>query len=282
MHIGTIGLGKLGYPLAAILAQNHKVISVDLLENPPVPPEPRLEELIETANLEVTTDYSKLRDTEAIYCIVPTPSVSDGTFTDIYVRNALDNLGEYKGVFNIVSTVMPHNTERLAEEYGMRITYNPEFIAIGNVVEGMLNPDFILLGADDKESGDLIERITETYTDAPIKRMDTVSAELVKLGLNTYITQKITYANIIGEVADKIGADAHKVLEAIGTDTRVGSKYFKPYGAFGGPCFPRDTIAFSSLAGDIPNFALQTDEINKHMAKKYGYHDDRPEYQNVL
>lgn len=313
--VGVIGLGKLGFPLAVILGQMYDVVGVDK-HSIPMPNEPHFDELHKSANIELTRDYSKLKGASKIFCVVPTPSIEpyrgfsipgdvpgenmQGTFTNKYVRQAIEEAKPHMDddtLFNIVSTTMPGSCKKLKDQYNMRLTYNPEFIALGNVVEGMLNPDLVLIGEDNPVDGDELQQVYENVFDfasdflhineyprehrPPIKRMDLTSAELAKLALNTYITQKVTFANVVGEVADKVGADAESVLDAIGADTRIGKKYFKPYGAYGGPCFPRDTVAFSKMAGEVPNFAAQTDTINKHIAKKYGYHDKREEYKNA-
>lgn len=285
MEVGIIGLGKLGYTLAGVLGNHYSTVGYDIRENPEVPPEPGLEELLKTADLKVTNNPKDLRGADIIHCIVPTPSTDAGVFTSKYIRQAIKKVPlEDTKIFNVVSTVMPGTCDRLKKllPKGVQITYNPEFIAIGNIVKGMTNPDFVLIGEDYKPAGEILEYMYSHITDAPVKRMGLKEAELTKLALNTYITQKITYANIIGEIAERMGIDGYKVLDAIGTDSRVGNKYLKPLGAFGGPCFPRDTIAFSRMAGDIPNFADLIDKINKRVAKNKGYADKRPQYQNVL
>jgi nucleotide sugar dehydrogenase len=77
--------------------------------------------------------------------------------------------------------------------------------------------------------------------------MKPIEAEIVKISLNGYITTKISYANMISDLCDNVGADKHTVLYAIGSDSRIGNKYFRPGNSFGGPCFPRDTKALKQL-----------------------------------
>jgi len=269
--IGVIGLGKLGMPLAAVLGQGFEVVGVDKIENPREPNEPYLKELLRTARLEITTDFSALKHCDVIFCIVPTPSKANGEFTDKYIRDALVRARRYMGnckVFNVVSTVMPGTCEGLQKLTNVPITYNPEFIALGNVVDGIVNPDFVLLGEDNEEAGDIIQGIYENITKAPIKRMKRISAELAKIALNSYVTMKISFANVLGEIAEEIGAEVEKITEAIGTDKRIGSKYFRAGPPYGGPCFPRDNRAFARVAGKIKNYASMTDQINERQIER--------------
>ena len=143
--------------------------------------------------------------------------------------------------------------ERLERVSGRRVgrdlglCYNPEFVALGDVINGLLHPDFILIGESDTRAGDILESIYRRVVgpDANVARMNFVNAELTKISVNTYVTMKISFANMLGEICDRlVGADVSVVTEAIGRDSRIGKKYLKAAVGYGGPCFPRDTIAF--------------------------------------
>jgi UDPglucose 6-dehydrogenase len=107
---------------------------------------------------------------------------------------------------------------------------------------------------------------------ANIARMNFVNAELTKISVNTYVTMKISFANMLGEICDRLeGADVSVVTDAIGRDTRIGQKYLKPAIGYGGPCFPRDTIAFGGVArrlGGKADLALATDAINRRQVPR--------------
>ncbi|MFX0141383.1 MAG: hypothetical protein ACFFDN_47535 [Candidatus Hodarchaeota archaeon] len=75
--------------------------------------------------------------------------------------------------------------------------------------------------------------------------MSPLEAEITKIAINRYITMKISYANMLGDVAKKCGADGFKITEALGKDSRIGNKYLKLGHSYGVPCFPRDTQALS-------------------------------------
>ena len=97
-------------------------------------------------------------------------------------------------------------------------------------------------------------------------RMSITEAELTKLSVNCYLTTKISYANMVGDIANRLGCDADKVLKAIGTDSRIGNKYLKPGFGFGGPCFPRDNRALAKCGEEVGIDAViskATDEMNK-------------------
>ncbi|MFN2454878.1 MAG: UDP-glucose/GDP-mannose dehydrogenase family protein [Pyrinomonadaceae bacterium] len=298
MNISIIGLGKLGSPMAAVLAsKGHTVIGVDLNEDfvrsinegrAPVV-EPGLDELIQKshARLSATTDFkAAVANSEVTFIIVPTPSDPQGGFSLRYVMSAIEEIGQalkQKNEFHLVvltSTVMPgstggevlpaleqHSGKRCGRDFGL--CYNPEFIALGSVVHDMLNPDFILIGESDSHSGDILASIhTGACDNTPaFARMNFMNAELTKLAVNTYVTTKISYANMLAQVCEQLpGADVDVVTSALGLDTRIGRKYLKGALGYGGPCFPRDNVAFSHLARQIganAGLAEATDRVNR-------------------
>ena len=299
MDICVVGLGKLGSPLAAVLAsKGHNVIGVDLnayfvdalnAGKAPVV-EPQLQELIDASRprLRATRSYDEaIPNTDISFIIVPTPSDETGVFTNRFVLDAVRAIGaalrktDRYHVVNITSTVMPGSTEgeiRLALEDAsgrkvgdnLGLTYNPEFIALGSVVRNMLYPDMILLGESDSRAGDVLEAVykSSTNNNPPIQRMNLVNAEITKISVNTYVTTKISFANMLAEICEGLpSADVQVVTQALGKDTRIGGKYLQGALGFGGPCFPRDNIAFGKLAervGARADIALAGEAINKH------------------
>lgn len=303
MDICVVGLGKLGSPLAAVLAsKGHNVIGVDLnayfvdalnAGRAPVI-EPQLQELIDQSKgrLRATRDYEDaVPKTDISFIIVPTPSDENGVFTNRFVLDAVRAIGaalkttDRYHVVNITSTVMPGSTEgeirqALEESSGRTVgkdvglTYNPEFIALGSVVRNMLYPDMILLGESDPRAGDVLEAVYKisTNNNPPIQRMNLVNAEITKISVNTYVTTKISFANMLAEICEGLaGADVQVVTQALGKDTRIGGKYLQGALGFGGPCFPRDNIAFGKMAervGARADIALAGEAINKHQIER--------------
>jgi UDPglucose 6-dehydrogenase len=155
------------------------------------------------------------------------------------------------------------------------LSYNPEFIAQGDIINGMFSPDFILIGEGSKDAGDKLEQMyTAIGEHSPkkhvpiIRRMSPISAEIAKLSVNCFVTTKIAFANMIGDVADITGGKANKydILKAVGSDKRIGNKYLNPGYSFGGPCFPRDNRALGKYIKSVginPLIPMTTDQSNK-------------------
>src|SRR5579862_1370680 len=299
MRISVVGLGKLGSPLLAVLAsKEHQVIGVDLnLEfvnklNSGLAPvqEPHLQELLTAhrSNISATQDYAEaILHTEVSFVIVPTPSEKDGLFSNRYILQAIEQMGagfrEKKGYHLVVitSTVTPGSTggeiknaleivsqKKVGIDIGL--CYSPEFIALGTVIRNMLYPDMVLIGESDEQSGDILEEIylSVCENNPPIRRMNWMNAEIAKIAINTFITTKISFANMLSDICQRLqGADVDIVTEALGLDTRIGSKYIKAAVGFGGPCFPRDNLALAALGNKIgahTSLASATQQTNQY------------------
>jgi UDPglucose 6-dehydrogenase len=249
--------------------------NVDLVNQGKAPVfEPGLEELLQQSSgcLSATTDFQHaIGNSDATFIIVPTPSDEQGAFSLRYVLSAVESIGaalRQKVGYHLVvltSTVMPgstdntvrpalerHSGKRCGRDFGL--CYNPEFIALGSVIHDMLNPDLILIGESDERAGALLTGIQRSVcaNDPPIARMNCVNAELTKLAVNTFVTTKISYANMLAQVCERLpGADVDVVTSALGLDSRIGRKYLRGALGYGGPCFPRDNQAFARLARSV-------------------------------
>jgi UDPglucose 6-dehydrogenase len=157
---------------------------------------------------------------------------------------------------------------------GTTLSYNPEFIAQGDIVNGFFKCDMVLIGEGSKEAGDKLEEIYRaTVNSSPTYcRMAPESAEITKLGVNCFVTTKISFANMVGDIANRTpGANAREILMAIGADSRVGRKYLMPGWGYGGPCFPRDNRALGTYAESVgiePKISIATDEYNKYHTQR--------------
>lgn len=301
--VSVVGLGKLGSPMVACLAdKGFAVVGVDLNQTfvdqinegkAPVQ-EPGLDEMLarNQERIRATTDYADaIAHSDVTFIIVPTPSEADGGFSLKYVLASIEQIGaalRNKTTFHLVvvtSTVMPGSTDgiiRPALEQasgktcgeGFGLCYSPEFIALGSVIHDMLYPDFTLIGESDPRSGAILEQVYRQLctTQPPVSHMNLVNAELAKISVNTFVTTKISYANMLSEICDNLpGADVDVVTSAIGQDSRIGKKYLKGATGYGGPCFPRDNVAFGFLANSVganPAIAQATDTINRRQASR--------------
>jgi UDPglucose 6-dehydrogenase len=270
--VSVFGLGKLGACIAASLAKRgFDVLGVDIdpakvaavnAGEPPVA-EPLLAETMAEgrARLRATINPRDALATQATFFIPPTPSLPDGSFTSEYLLRAMQSLarelreaGQRGHLFICSSTTTPGAMGAIlipmleretgwALNEGFRVCYNPEFIALGNVISGLLEPDMVLIGESDRAAGDALEELYRRYnTNRPnIARMSIASAELTKISVNSYITMKISFTNQLRLIAEQLpGADIHAILDAIGSDSRIGRKYLQSGVSYGGPCFPRD------------------------------------------
>jgi UDPglucose 6-dehydrogenase len=297
--LSVIGLGKLGACTAACFAsKGFKVIGIDInkdfvdaVNNGKAPVyEPRLQETLDLSKgrLRATQNYEEvIKESDITFLIVPTPSRQDGHFSDKYLKNALRHLAlTFKNIdkkyhlFVVTSTVSPGTIEeslipliesvsekKLNKHFG--ICYNPEFIALGSVIKDFLSPDMILIGESDKNAGDVLKSVYKRVCENKpyFAHMSIISAEITKLSLNCFITMKISFANTIANICQKIpNADVDAITRALGADKRVSPYYIKGGLSFGGPCFPRDNrafIAFSKKHDYDAKLAKATDEVNE-------------------
>ena len=287
--ISIIGVGKLGLCLGLNLEKKgYNIVGVDiskdyiksLNDKTFTTSEPYVNEYLkESQNIVFTTDLKKSLENDVLFIVVKTPSTSDWKYDHTQIEEIATQLIQYgkqekrKDII-INCTTFPGYCNTLQEklkEYNYFVSYNPEFIAQGTVIKDQINCDNVLIGEADKYAGDLITNIYKAMVESnPIyNRMSVTEAELTKLSVNCYLTTKISYANMVGDIANRLGCNADKVLKAIGTDSRIGNKYLKPGFGFGGPCFPRDNRALAKCGEEVGIDAViskATDEMNeKHL-----------------
>jgi len=287
---------------AAIASRGHDVIGVDVNHRAvdalnagraPVQ-ETGLQALIEEnrARLRATLSHAEaIHESELTFVIVPTPSDERGAFSLQYAAYAFREIGKAlatkRGYHTIVltSTVLPgamryglipvleqHSGQRAGVDFG--VCYSPEFIALGSVIRDFLNPDFLLIGEFDTRSGDHLGACYRDVIGAatPIKRMSIENAELAKIAVNSFVTTKITFANTLAQICAAMpGGDVDVVADAVGMDSRIGRKYLTGGLGFGGPCFPRDNVAFGFVASSLgapADLALTTDRLNRSIVER--------------
>jgi UDPglucose 6-dehydrogenase len=118
----------------------------------------------------------------------------------------------------------------------------------------MRRPDVVLIGEHDARAGDMLAAIHKGLADndPPVARLSLVEAELAKIAVNTFVTLRLSYANMLAEACERLpGADVDRVTRAIGLDTRVGRRYLTGALSYGGPCFPRDNAALAAALGGM-------------------------------
>jgi UDPglucose 6-dehydrogenase len=298
-RISIVGLGKLGLCLAACYAERgFETIGVDIEErivnsiNNGTAPwfEPELSELLQKhggKRLLATLSHNEaIEKTDITIILVATPSNPDGSFSNRFIESALKSLATAYGqskkkyhTFVISSTVMPGSINSsfipIIEKYSGRkvntdfgLCYDPDFVALGNVIKGFLQPDVVIIGESNPDVGARIETVHRALCEnqPALKRMSIISAEIAKVSLNAYITLKISFANSIANLCEKVpSADVDAITTAIGADRRISPYYFKGGLSFGGTCFPRDThafITFSEKQGIPADLIRAVEQIN--------------------
>jgi UDPglucose 6-dehydrogenase len=294
--LSVVGLGKLGLPLASVFAKKgYLTLGIDINKkvidsvNKGMSPfyEPNLDELISKVGgkkLVCTNDYDRpIQETDITYILTNTPSKPDGSFSNKHIESALISLSkrlkysekDYH-LFVISSTVMPGSiTESfipVIQKYsgrelnkGFGIGYCPDFVALGDVINGFISPEIIVIGESQNRVGDIIQKIHHNITDNDphIGRMSLPSAEIAKISLNSYITMKISFVNNLANICEKIPfSDVDHITNAIGHDKRISPYYFKAGMSYGGTCFPRDTFAFNKLLSKVDLSTDLFDAVN--------------------
>lgn len=267
MKISVIGIGRLGLGVALLLENaGHEVLGVDISEDyvnsinnkTLQTKEPKYNVLLTNSkNLIATTNLKQgLNFSDIIIIMVQTPNSGGEKFYDHNIlSNVLIKINEHK-VENkhivIGCTVMPKyidtiGTMLISDCKNTTLSYNPEFIAQGDIINGLKRPDMVLIGTHSKELELSLTNIYKSVVENNPKFciVTPLEAEITKISINGYITTKISYANMISDLCDNLNVDKSSVLDAIGSDCRIGNKYFNPGYSFGGPCFPRDTKALA-------------------------------------
>jgi len=286
MNASVIGIGKLGLCFGLTLEKcGYNVVGVDIsqeyvdLVNDKTlkSSEPDVEKhLREAKNFKATTSLEQaVSHSNILFVVVATPSLENGRYDHSQVDtliNNLESLGKQNEEkhFIVCCTTMPgycDSVKQRLNNLNYTVSYNPEFIAQGTILKNQAYPDMVLIGEGSQEAGDVIQEIYEKHTlnEPRICRMSPTEAEITKISLNCFLTTKIAYANMIGDIVISSGGDPKIVLSAIGEDTRIGPKYLGYGYGYGGPCFPRDNRALALYADDLGIDALisiASDESN--------------------
>ena len=282
MKICCIGAGYVGGPTMAMIAKKcveTKVTVVDLNQdridawNSDQLPiyEPGLLDVVKSArgrNLFFTTDIDQtLQDSDIIFISVNTPTKDYGSgkgkAADLrFVESCARNIAKVGGGNKIVveKSTVPVRTAQMVKEilneanngFTYQVLSNPEFLAEGTAIADLENPDRVLIGGEQTPEGkSAIEKVASLYAQwinrEKILTTNLWSSELSKLTANAFLAQRISSINAISALCEATGADVDEVANAIGTDSRIGSKFLKSSVGFGGSCFQKDILNLSYL-----------------------------------
>ena len=300
--INVIGLGKLGFPMAIFLRSKFEVKAYDsnkslrnlIIKKPSshLPNETNIKKYLKKRLKILETIEDSLKDTDICFVTVPTPSKSNGKFSNKYLIEVLKRISKFllktynkkkPYIININSTVSPGSFDEelipFMKKKGLIINkdyefiYNPYFVALGDVVKNLENPDFILIGSSSISASQKIQSVYKLIYKYPVfKSMSLKEAELVKLLVNCYVSSKISFTNFVKDIEENFNpVSTPKILDAIGTDKRIGKNFLRPGGPFLGPCLPRDIVALNQFCKDIKvkNYYPQfTKKINQNSLSK--------------
>jgi UDPglucose 6-dehydrogenase len=282
--IGVIGVGWVGLVTAACFAElGHEVWArdivpekIDTLSRGEVPiHEPGLPELVKrnAERLHFTTDMQEVLDhARLLFVCVDTPPTYSGDADLSRVEAVLSELGDSDEHALVMKSTVPVGTGRSIRRRrpGTGYVSNPEFLKEGTAVNDFMNPDRVVIGADE-ESAEHADRVEALYEPlgARILRSDVASAEMIKLASNAYLATKISFINEIANVSEELGADVTTVAEGMGLDERIGPKFLRAGIGWGGSCFPKDVQALKQLAGNTGyHFQLLTAVIEVNELQK--------------
>ena len=255
----VIGIGRLGLCFSLTLESGgYNVVGcdinqeyVDSVNNKSfVSHEPGVnDKLAASKNFEATTDLAKcVEHARLLFVTVASYSEPDGRYDVSQVDDVVDQLvmlgpPEKEKHLVICTNVNPGYSDSVYQRLknmNWQVSFNPETIAQGSILKDQDSPDCVYVGSDTPElATEIVEAYNRMCSNSPsIHTMDRLSAELTKVSLNCYLTCKISFANMVGDLAKKIGADADKILSAVGSDSRINNKFFRYGFGWGGPCFP--------------------------------------------
>ena len=240
--------------------------------------EPGLDQLIAdnvaAARLHFDGDLAAaVQDAAAVFIAVGTPTRRGDGHADLtYVFEAVEQVARAVSAATVVVTksTVPVGTGRRIGEILRRVrpdldcdvASNPEFLREGSAISDFMRPDRVVIGTEGERARDVLRLLYRPLylIEAPILFTGLETAELIKYASNSFLAMKITFANEIADLCDKLGADAHDVARGMGLDGRIGRKFLHPGPGFGGSCLPKDTLAFTRIAVDAgaPSRLIET------------------------
>ncbi|MDD5109620.1 MAG: UDP-glucose/GDP-mannose dehydrogenase family protein [Patescibacteria group bacterium] len=301
IRIGIIGAGYVGLTTGVCFSDiGHQVLCADsdssklerLRQGESPFFEPGLEELLRknvaSGRLRFISDNTELvANSDVIFICVNTPPKSDGRADLRYVEQVAKEIAfalpdEYRLIVD-KSTVPVHTAEKVTETIrryrpdakSFDVVSNPEFLREGSAIEDTMRPDRIVVGASSDRARQLMREVYQpilNQTKAELCEVSIRSAELIKHGANTLLATKISFANLIADACENVGANASEVLHGIGIDRRIGEAFLKPGIGFGGSCFPKDIAAFRhtlQTVGVSPALVTAVEEINDTAYRRF-------------
>lgn len=278
--IGVVGLGYMGLATALSLgARGHRVVGFDVSDalrrslqrgKSPIR-EPQLQSLLgrlhRAGGFSVADDVDQLIETSrGVFLCLPTPARPSGRI-DLRplvagVRGLARPLRKAADcrVLVVKSTVVPGTTETVVEPLvrastgrtpaTLGVAANPEFLAEGSMIRDAIAPERVVVGTRDRYSRAWLRDVYRPFR-APLFELSPTGAELVKYASNAFLALKVSYANELSRMAERLGVHVDRVLEAVGADPRIGPRFLNAGPGYGGSCFDKDLRAIVASARDL-------------------------------
>ncbi len=295
MKIGVIGTGYVGLVTGACFSDvGNEVVCYDIDQNIISDLQKGIVNIyehglknkildgIKSSKLSFSNDIKKICDNkDIIFIAVGTPGLSNGETDLTYIFAAAENIGktiESEILVIVKSTVPVGTTFRIRDiikenikkrnlDLEISVVNNPEFLREGNAVSDFLNPERIIIGAENKSSVQIIKNLYKPFSLSTTKfiGMDVLSSEMTKYASNAMLATRISFMNEISRICEVVGANVNDVRRGMGADSRIGYKYLYPSVGYGGSCFPKDLASLSKVSTDRgynPKIINATIEVN--------------------
>jgi UDPglucose 6-dehydrogenase len=301
MKVGIIGLGKVGIPfallckesgLSVVVSDNDEELIYNLNQNVCLTSEPHIQRMLfEQQGITTSDPIEIITNSDIIFTFIETLPFLDGnidTSVVFEVANLFFDVSKldiplYEKKFVICTTTNPGDVEQIQKKldmFNIQVAYHPVLSENGEIVSTIKNSDLLLIGTNHQQIFDNIIQIYQKIQNKSINAfmMDTKSAEVAKLAISSFVSIKNTFANMVGNLMTNLGIDKdiNLVLNAMGGDSRIGTKEFKYSFGFGGPITSRDNKALNYILENSKtdvNLISKIDDLNKlhldFLKKKY-------------